>query len=245
MGALQGQTAIVTGASSGIGAETVRALAADGANVVLAARREERLREIAEAVSADHDVDTSVVPTDVRDDTDVATLIAETISTFGGLDIVVNNAGINRGSDVAELTTEEYREMSGVNVDGCFFVTRDALPHLVESEGHLIFTASFAGQYPRSFSPVYAATKWWVRGFARSVAAQYGDAGLGVTLVNPSEVRTEFVASDGRPFDEVFDPGEATDPDEVARVIAFAAAAERSVPFEIDFYRRDKLADTF
>lgn len=239
------RTAIVTGASSGIGAATARGLAAAGADVVLAARREDRLDALAAEIRDTHEVEATPVPTDVTDEHDVSALIDTTRATHGGIDIVVNNAGINRGSDVTELTTEEYRDMMAVNVDGVFFVTRASIDHLVESGGNLIFTGSFAGQYPRSFNPVYAASKWWVRGFATSVAAQYGGKGVGVTVVNPSEVRTEFVGSDGRSFLEWFDEGEVTDPSEVAEAIVFAAGAGRSVPVEIDFYRRDKLADSF
>ena len=245
MADLTGNTAIVTGASSGIGAQTIRALAAAGANVVPAARRLERLKALAEEMTIEYGVEATPVQTDVTDETDVQALIEETIATHGSIDVLVNNAGINTGSDVAELGTEAYRDMMDVNVDGCFFTTREALPHLVASNGNLIFTGSFAGIYPRSFSPVYAATKWWVRGFAQSVSAQYGDEGVGVTIVNPSEVRTEFVASDGRQFDEVFEPGEVTDPAEIAEAIVYAAGTTGTVPLEIDLYRRDKLADSF
>jgi len=124
-------------------------------------------------------------------------------------------------------------------------MTRAAIPHIREREGHLIFLGSFAGQYPRSFNPVYAASKWWVRGFAKSVAAQVGDDGIGVTVVNPSEVRSEFEATDGRTFAEVFEEDEATEPEEVADAIVFAATREGSSLSEIDINRRDKFADNF
>ncbi|ELZ46998.1 oxidoreductase (short-chain dehydrogenase family) protein [Halorubrum coriense DSM 10284] len=97
------------------------------------------------------------------------------------------------------MTDEEYAAMRETNVDGAFFLTRAALPHLTESEGSLVAVGGFAGEYPRSFNPVYAATKWWVRGFAHSVAAQVGDDGVAVSVINPSEVRTEFGSEDGEP----------------------------------------------
>jgi short-subunit dehydrogenase len=87
---------------------------------------------------------------------------------------------------------------------------------------------------------VYAATKWWLRGFAHSVAAQVGDAGVGVSVVNPSEVRTEFGSEEGDPFEERFDAGEVTEPEEVADAIVFAARQDRSTVQELDLYRRDK-----
>lgn len=238
---LDGDTAVITGASSGIGAKTVRALAADGANVVLAARREGRLEELADELEGEHSVDAAAVPTDVRDENAVEALIDETVETFGGLDVLVNNAGLARGSDVAELSTEDYRTMMETNVDGAFFATRAAIPHLVESEGHLVFLGSFAGQYPRPFNPVYAATKWAVRGFALSMEASLGPEGVAVTVVNPSEVRTEFGSEDGDAFEDRFDPGEVTEPEEVAEAIRFAVRQDGSTTSEIDVYRRDKL----
>ncbi|WP_253737826.1 SDR family oxidoreductase [Halohasta salina] len=242
---LDGQTAIVTGASSGIGAATARQLAAAGANVVLAARSEDRLDELADELAADYDAETLAVPTDVRKEWAVDSLLTETVDTFGGIDVLVNNAGLSRGSDVATMDTEDYEAIQETNVDGVFYTTRAAIPHIREREGHLIFVGSFAGEYPRSFNPVYAASKWWVRGFAKSIAAQVGDDGVGVTVVNPAEVRSEFESTDGRSFAEVFEAGEASEPSEVAEAIVFAATREGSSISEIDINRRDKFADSF
>ncbi len=242
---LDGQTAIVTGASAGIGTETARKLAANGANVVLAARSEDRLDTLADEIEHEYGVETLVVPTDVREEAAVDTLIHETVDRFGGIDVLVNNAGLARGSDVETMATDDYETMQETNVDGVFYATRAAIPHVRESGGHLIFLGSFAGQYPRSFNPVYAASKWWVRGFAKSVAAQVGDDGVGVTVVNPAEVRSEFEATDGRTFAEAFEPGEASEPEEVADAIVFAATREGSSLSAIDVNRRDKFADSF
>ncbi|MGB9963556.1 SDR family oxidoreductase [Halobacterium hubeiense] len=240
---LDGDVAIVTGASSGIGEATVRVLAREGADVVLAARRRERLESVADDVAAEHGVETHVVPTDVTDETEVRSLVAATVEEFGGLDVLVNNAGLGRGSDVESLDTSQYRQMMDVNCDGAFFATRAALPHLREAGGNLVFLGSFAGQYPRPANPVYAATKWWLRGFAHSVEAAHGDEGVAVTVVNPTEVRTEFGSEDGEAFEEVFDPGEVTEPAEVAEAIAFAARQEApTTTSEIDVYRRDKFS---
>jgi NADP-dependent 3-hydroxy acid dehydrogenase YdfG len=143
------------------------------------------------------------------------------------------------------MSTDEYETMQETNIDGMFYATRAAIPHVREREGHLIFLGSFAGQYPRSYNAVYAASKWWTRGFAKSVAAQVGDDALGVTVVNPGAVRTEFEATDGRTFEEVFEEGEASEPDEVADAIAFAATREGSSVSEIDINNRGKFADDF
>ncbi len=242
---LEGKTAIVTGASAGIGTATSHKLATEGANVVLAARSEDRLAELAAELETTHGVETLVVPTDVRDEAAVDQLIHEAVDVFDGIDILVNNAGLARGSDIETMATEQYETMQETNVDGVFYATRAAIPYIRNREGHIVFVGSFAGKYPRSFNPVYAASKWWVRGFAKSVAAQVGDDGVGVTVVNPAEVRSEFETTDGRTFAEAFEPGEASEPAEVAEAIVFAATRSGSSLSEIDVNRRDKFADSF
>ena len=237
---LEGQVAIVTGASSGIGAATCHELAAEGVNVVLAARSEGTLEDLAEDLEAEYGVETLVAPTDVRSEEEVEAMVDETVDRFGGVDVLVNNAGLSRGSSVEDLETADYRTMQETNVDGVFYATRAALPHVREREGHVIFVGSAAGKFPRSFNPVYAASKWWVRGFAKSVAAEAGEDGVGVTVLNPSEVRTGFETTDGATFAEHFEEGEATEPEEVAEAITFAVTREESSVFELDLYRRDK-----
>jgi NADP-dependent 3-hydroxy acid dehydrogenase YdfG len=237
---LEDAATVVTGASSGIGEATAHEFASAGARVALAARSEERLASVAADLETAYGAETVVVPTDVRDETAVEALIDAVVDAFGGLDVLVNNAGLVRGSDVADLDTEEYRTMMETNVDGVFYATRAALPHLTASEGNLIFVGSFAGQYPRPGNPVYAATKWWVRGFAHSVEAQVGGDGVAVTVVNPTEVRTEFAGDQGTSFEDRFAPGEVTEPAEVAAAIGFAARQEHSTIHEVDVYRRDK-----
>jgi NADP-dependent 3-hydroxy acid dehydrogenase YdfG len=237
---LDDSATIVTGASSGIGEATAHEFAGRGARVALAARSEDRLAAIASDLEREYGAETLVVPTDVRDEAAVEDLIDTVATEWGGLDVLVNNAGLGRGGDVADLSTEDYRAMMDTNVDGVFFATRAALPHLEATDGNLIFVGSFAGQYPRPGNPVYSATKWWVRGFAHGVEGQSGPDGVGVTVVNPTEVRTEFGGSDGDSFAERFEPGEVSEPEEIADAIGFAAAQDHSTVHEIDVYRRDK-----
>ncbi len=239
---LEDATAVVTGASSGIGAESARALAEAGADVVLAARSEDVIEELTADIRENTAADALAVPTDVTEEAAVEALVDEAVDTFGGLDVLVNNAGVARGSDVEGMETEEYRTMMAVNTDGMFFATRAALPHLRESGGTLVFVGSFAGKFPRPFNPVYAATKFWTRGFAQSVSAQVG-GDVGVTVVNPSEVRTEF--GDGWSMEELYDEGEVTEPEEVAAAVVFAAECSPSMVSELDLYRRDKFEDMF
>lgn len=238
-------TGLITGASSGIGEATAHTLADRGIDLTLVARREERLNGIAAEINERYGVDVLVHAGDVRDRETSDAAVERTIERFGGIDVVVANAGVGRGGDVATMTDEEFETMQETNVDGTFYLTRAALPELLDAQGTLVVVGSFAGKFPRPFNPVYAATKHWVRGFARSVAAQYGDEGLAVSVINPSEVRTEFGSEDGDPFEERFEPGSVTEPEEIAAAVAFVVEGGPSVPQEIDLYRRDKFADTF
>jgi len=239
---LAGETAIVTGASSGIGAATARVLAADGADVVCAARREDRLTELAAEIERDTDAAARAVPTDVTDPDAVAALAEQTVDEFGDIGVVVANAGVGIDESVAEMSDETYETMRGVNVDGMFYTARETIPALTESAGTLVFVGSMAGQHPRPGNPVYAATKWWTRGFAVSLQASVGDDGVAVTCVNPTEVRTEFGSESGAPAAERHDPEDVTEPIEVADAISFAARqrAPNGV-VSLDLYRRDKL----
>lgn len=234
---LDGQTAIVTGASSGIGRATALALARDGADVALAARRAEKLEGVAEEIRTDYDADALVVPTDVSDDQAVRDLVDTTVDSFGHLDLLVNIAGVARGGPIAETSIADYRTMMSTNADGVFFTTKAALPHLRESEGTLVFIGSYAGNYPYPRNPVYAAVRRWIRGFARSVEADVGSDNVGVSVVNPSEVRT-------RVWRDEYDEGEILEPETVADAIAFVA--RQDVPAAVsrmDLYRRDKLSE--
>lgn len=238
-------TALITGASSGIGRATAEALGDAGMNVSLAARREERLVELADRIERESDQDALVVPTDVSDESAVKTMVEETVDEFGDLTTVVCNAGIGRGGDVEEMDSSDYRSMMAVNCDGVFYTAREALPYLREAAGNLVLLGSFSGQYPRPANPVYAATKWWTRGLAYSLQAQYGDDNIAVTVVNPTEVRTEFGPEfgegDSRTAAEEHDPGSVTEPEDVAEAIRFAVSQPSpNVVSELNLFRRDK-----
>jgi NADP-dependent 3-hydroxy acid dehydrogenase YdfG len=234
--------AFVTGASSGIGRAVAQKLAQEGAAVAVAARREEQLETVASTID-DAGSEALVLPTDVTDESEVEHAVERTIDAFGRLDIVVNNAGLGRAIPVEELSTEQYRQMMDVNVDGMFFVTRAAIPYLRETNGTLVFIGSFAGQYPRPDQTVYAATKWWTRGFALSLAGNLGEDDIAVSVVNPTEVRTEFGSEDDEQMADQFEEHEVTEANEVAEAVAFAVRQESpNTAAEIDLYRRDKFS---
>lgn len=235
---LDGRVALVTGASSGIGRETARALAGEGADVALAARREEQLKELESEIDG---VQTLVVPTDISDENAVDDMVDATVDELGRLDVVVANAGAGApGGPVSETSTEMHRTIVETNIDGTFYTVRAALPYLLESDGNLIFMSSIAGQYPRPATPMYAASKWWIRGFALSVEAQVGTDGVGITIVNPAEVRTDIEVL-GKPVKDRFDKGEIVEPEEVAEAVVFAASQDNATISELDVYWRGKL----
>ncbi|MDY6777033.1 MAG: SDR family oxidoreductase [Candidatus Nanohaloarchaea archaeon] len=241
---IEGRAALITGASSGIGRATAEKLASHGVDVALAARSENKLARLAADIQDEYGVETLAVPTDVTEVGEVETMVEETVSTFGHLDIVVNNAGLTWSGDVEDMPDKHYENTMGVNVDGMFFTAREAIPHLKESGGNLVFLGSIAGKYPRGTNPVYAGTKWWTRGFALSLAAQLGSSGVGVTVVNPAEVRTDFNSEEGTAFQEAFEEGEVSEPEDVAEAIVYAVRQEsRNTVAELDLYRRDKLEE--
>jgi NAD(P)-dependent dehydrogenase (short-subunit alcohol dehydrogenase family) len=237
---LAGQTALVTGAATGIGQGTARMLARDGADVVGADIDGDRLEETVAAIESEFGVDGLAVQTDVTERSQVASMVEQAVERFGGLDVVVNNAGITLPVDVEEMSYEEYHREMDINVDGMFFTTKEALPYLKESEGNIVFIGSFAGQYPRPFAPVYAGTKWWTRGFAFSLAGNVGEEGVAVSVVNPSETRSDI--AEGLLKDE-YDDGEITHPDEIGEAVAFAARQEQpNTASEIDLFTVDKFS---
>jgi NADP-dependent 3-hydroxy acid dehydrogenase YdfG len=241
---LEGDAVLITGASAGIGRETARLAASAGADVALAARREERLEDLAAELEREHDCTALALPTDVRDSGAVADLVSTTVEELGGLDVVVANAALGVGSSVEELSDEDYHLMMDVNTDGVFFTAREALSHLRDSSGHLIVVGSFAGQYPRPGNPVYAASKAWARSFAHSLEAQVGEDDVAVSVVNPTEVRTEFgIQAERGPAKERLEPGEASEPEAIAEAIVFAASRDSpDTASEIDLYRRNKFS---
>lgn len=241
---LDGKTAIVTGASSGIGKATAHRLAEEGAAVVLASRSQDELEDIAENIEEKYNVEALPVPTDVTSESQVENLFQETEEEFGEIDIVVSNAGLAMTGEIEGMPTEHYEKNNDVNIDGMFYVARESIPHVKETEGNIIFLGSIAGKYPRGGNPVYAASKAWTISFAKSLSTQIGDEGVAVTVVNPSEVRTDFNSEEGTAFKETFEEGSVTEPESIADGIIYAARQDVTNNVEeLNLYRRDKLGD--
>ena len=237
---LPNRTAVVTGASSGIGEATARALSREGCNVVLAARRKDRLQSLAAALGDR----TLAVPTDVTDPVACEALVQETIERFGAIDILVNNAGLGLYATIPEGDPEDWRRMFDVNVLGVLYATRAASRRMLErGSGDLVFISSLAGRrVPRADGAVYAATKHAITAITQGLRMDVAQRGLRVINVEPGLVRTEFPESSypsaGRFYEEKdYPPIEAGD---VAAAIVYATTQPAHVSVDEVLIRPSK-----
>lgn len=191
------RVALVTGASSGIGRAVARALAGNGMRVAIAARRGERLEALAGELRA-AGATVLAVPTDVRDEGGILELFRRVRSELGGVDVMINNAGLGRRAPLLSATAEPWREMLEVNVLGLCICTREAVRdmHARGGEGHVIHLSSMAAHRVPPGSGVYAATKFAVRALTEALRQELREAGssVRVTAVSPGLVETEFAA---------------------------------------------------
>jgi NADP-dependent 3-hydroxy acid dehydrogenase YdfG len=214
MGGLEGKTAIVTGASSGIGAAIARALAQAGMKVAGGARRVDELEtEVA-------------LELDVRDPASCERFVEAALEALGGLDILVNNAGLGLGRDPFDAGTEEDEAtVLETNVNGLIRMTRLCLPH-IRDDGHIVNMGSIAGRQAYENAAVYVASKFAVRGFTYALREDLLGRPIGLTTVDPGLVESNFSRVRFRGDDEqasaVYANVDAISPDEVAECVLFA-----------------------
>jgi NADP-dependent 3-hydroxy acid dehydrogenase YdfG len=211
---LAGKTAVVTGASSGIGASTVRKLREAGVRVAGGARRLERV---------DADV---ALPVDVTDEASSAAFVEAAVAELGGIDILFNNAGLALGRVPFEESTEDVEAtVLHTNVDGVLRITRLCLPH-VRDGGHILFMGSVAGRQAYPHGASYIASKFAVRGFSYALREDLLGRPIRVTTVDAGLVETEFslvrFGGDREKADAVYDGLDPVTPDEVADCVMFA-----------------------
>jgi 3-oxoacyl-[acyl-carrier protein] reductase len=189
MTTVEGLVALVTGASSGIGSATAKTLAAQGAKVALASRR-----------GSDEGIPGALARScDVRDSAQIESLVAETVETFGRLDVLVANAGVGAYGDFLDISPEHLDEMIDVNVKGLLYTVRAGLPHLLESPAaDLVVVASIAGRRAPEGEAVYAASKFAQVGFMRSLDHELYRRGVRCSTIAPGGVWTEFAMGEGR-----------------------------------------------
>jgi NADP-dependent 3-hydroxy acid dehydrogenase YdfG len=195
---LEGTVALVTGASSGIGEATARALAVRGAAVAIGARRKERLDAVAAEIE-DAGGAALAVESDVTDREQARALVAATVERFGRLDTVVNNAGVMLLGPIEDAPVEEWERMIDLNLKGLLYVADAALPHLIAAAGDdprhvadLINVSSVAGRVARRNSGVYNLTKHGVGAFTESLRQEMSSRHVRVSVVEPGAVDTEL-----------------------------------------------------
>jgi NAD(P)-dependent dehydrogenase (short-subunit alcohol dehydrogenase family) len=218
MTSLEGKVALVTGASRGIGAAVARALAAEGVHLALASRSGEDLG--LEAVVAR--------PCDVRRPDDLEALAAEAAKRFGGIDILIANAGVGAYGPFLDLPADQLEEMIDVNVKGTLYAVRAARPHLLESDAADIVTlASEAGRRGLPLEAVYCASKFAQVGFTRALDHELREQGVRCSNVCPGGVATDFAMGRGRTPDMPALAGMMT-PENVAEVVLFVITRPRN-----------------
>jgi NAD(P)-dependent dehydrogenase (short-subunit alcohol dehydrogenase family) len=213
---LQGKTAVITGASRGIGAALARMLDERGVNLGLASRSGDDLG-----------LDGTVAqPCDVRDLDALASLCDATAARFGGIDIVVANAGVGAYGPFLELSREHLDEMLDVNLKGTLYAIRAALPHMLGREGDVITVASEAGRRGLPYEATYCASKFGQVGFTRALDHELREQGIRCTNICPGGVATDFALDEGRGRTPEALPGMMTAED-VAEFIVFALERPR------------------
>jgi len=195
-GALDGRVAVVTGASSGIGEATARALSDAGASVALGARRADRLQAVAEGL----DGPSFVQEVDVSDEEQARGFVKAAHDELGGLHILVNNAGVMLLGPVADADTDEWRRMIAVNLLGLLYCTHAALPMIEASGGgDIVNVSSVAGRRADAGAAVYNMTKFGVHAFSEALRQEALHAGIRVTTVAPGFVETELQGHNTNP----------------------------------------------
>jgi 3-oxoacyl-[acyl-carrier protein] reductase len=188
--------AIVTGGSKGIGLAIARALADRGGQVTITARSEAELRKAAAAIGAGDRV--HAMRADVREPADAERLVAETVRRFGGLDVLVNNAGVGRFVSVAEMSVDDWRTVIETNLSGVFYCTRAALPELRRrGGGYVINISSLAGKNAFAGGAAYCASKGGLDQFSEALMQEVRHDNIRVSYVMPGSVATGFSGGGG------------------------------------------------
>ena len=218
---LAGSVCLITGATSGIGKASAFALASEGANLVLTARRVHRLNELVETIQSAGGRAVAIVG-DVRDEQTAIRAISVAKEQFGTLNILINNVGIGNYKNLIDTSAEEYDEMMDSNVRSTFLFTRHAAPLMIEQKsGTILMISSMAGIYGFAGEAVYCATKFAQVGFAQSLDKELRPHGIKVGVICPGGVKTEFALGKGRTEESVAQSG-WLDPEDVAGAVLLA-----------------------
>lgn len=236
---LAGAVALVTGASSGIGAATAKSLAAQGATVALLARRADRLQALRTEIESAGGT-ALPVPADVTDAEQVAAAVDTTVTELGRLDIVVNNAGLMQSGLATEAPLRDWENMVAVNVQGVLYVTRAVLPYLVAGAADsargvadLVTISSTAGWVARPGTAVYSLTKFGVNAFSEGIRQEMIGKRVRVGVIGPGTVDTEIFSHLAAPSREAFERQTAgmvkLAPEDIADAVLYMVTRDRRV----------------
>jgi NADP-dependent 3-hydroxy acid dehydrogenase YdfG len=225
MSSIAEKVVVITGASSGIGAATAELLAKNGAKLMLAARREDRLTDLVKKISAEGGTASCLV-TDVTDLDQVKALAEETIKHYGHIDVLVNNAGLMPLSRLVETKVDEWNRMIDVNIKGVLNGIAAVLPGMMaRKSGHVINISSVAGHKVMAGAAVYCGTKFAVRAISEGLRLEAGKH-VRSTIICPGAVMTELPSTISNPDVKHLIEGvyqaEAIDPISIAKAIVFA-----------------------
>ncbi|BEL08304.1 SDR family oxidoreductase [Actinoplanes sichuanensis] len=241
MGRLDGKVALITGGARGMGKAHARHFVAEGARVVIGDVLDEKGQRVADGLGADR---CRYVHHDVTSSDQWAAAVDATLAAFGGLDVLVNNAGILRHAPVAEMDPAEFRQVIEVNLIGTWLGIRQVVPAMIEAGGGSIVNISsiegFAGAAGLS---AYSASKFGVRGLTRSAAQELGGLGIRVNSVHPGGVMTSMALAaaqtmtgvDGSGFLKGLPIARFAEPVEISRLVAFLASDEASYTTGAEF----------
>lgn len=207
---IEGKIVVITGASSGLGEATARLLSAEGASVVLGARRVDRLQSLADELTRGGRKALAIA-TDVVHRDQVQKLIDTAVQTYGRIDVLINNAGLMPQALLERLKVDEWEQMIDVNIKGVLYGIAAALPYMKQQKsGHFINVSSVAGHKVGPGFAVYAATKWGVRALSEGLRQEVKPYNIRTTVISPGAVATEL-------------PNSVTDPDAGERIRKFYA----------------------
>ena len=232
-GRFQDKVVVITGASSGIGAAAAGLFASEGAAVVLAARSAVPLEQVARTVTGSG-ARALAVPTDVTDGAAVAQLLARAAEAFGGIDVLVNNAGANKRGPIELYTPEELARVVEVNLSAPIVLTRLALPYLRQrGGGAVVHVASIAGRIAVGDEAGYSATKFGLRAFTFALREELEGSGITVSAVSPGPVDTGFIMDDIEHVPDLAFAQPMSTAEDVAKLVVDCAAdgrPERVIP---------------
>jgi len=233
--AIKGKLAFITGASAGIGLAVAKRFAAEGANLALWARREDRLEAIAAGLEQRHGISVNTDGVDVRDRAAVNAAAARLLAVVGTPDILLNNAGLAAGmSKTQDGDPDDWDRMIDTNVKGLLYVTRAILPSMVaRGTGHVVNLGSLAGLQVYPMGNVYNASKFAVKALTEAINLDVLGTRIRVSGIEPGHVRTEFADvrfhGDQARVDKVYEGFTPLSPDDVADVISYVVNAPENV----------------